>query len=201
MCSSLPQSLACASKPLLWPALLFPMLLLPSESINYITSVAVGPDAWIAGAFLFLTLYFFLSQRMSCLQKNPNEERQQQEAEVTGANPAYHCHSYSQAYENRKREQHQAGRKLCVASVICTFFMIAEITGKYCSKRAQSGAQHSHILALSALWLQGPCWHGWTHPALNNSTLSPIIKRTGGRRGFRWNDQNIFIYSFKNCIW
>ncbi|OWK64074.1 Zinc transporter 8 [Lonchura striata] len=34
---------------------------------------------------------------MSCLQKNPNEERQQQEAEVTGANPAYHCHSYSQA--------------------------------------------------------------------------------------------------------
>lgn len=90
---------------------------------------------------------------MSWLQKNSNEERQQQEAEVTGyANPAYHCHSYSQAYENRQREQHQARRKLCVASVICTFFMIAEITGKYvCSKRAQSGAQHRHILALSAL--------------------------------------------------
>lgn len=76
---------------------------------------------------------------MRWLQKNSNEERQQQEAEVTGANPAYHCHSYSQAHENRKKEQHQARRKLCVASVICTFFMIAEITGEYvCLKRAQS---------------------------------------------------------------
>lgn len=87
---------------------------------------------------------------MSWLQKNSNEERQQQEAEVREANPAYHCHSYSQLYENRKREQHQARRKLCIASVICTFFMIAEITGEYvCSKRAQSGAHHSHILAFS----------------------------------------------------
>lgn len=136
---------------------------------------------------------------MGWLQKNSNEERQQQEAEVTGANPAYHCHSYSQAYENRKREQHQARRKLCVASVICTFFMIAEITGKYvCSKRAQSGAQPSHSLALSALWLQGPCWQGWTHLALDNSPLSLVIERTGGRRGFRWNYQNILIDSFKS---
>ncbi|KFU87904.1 Zinc transporter 8, partial [Chaetura pelagica] len=63
-------------------------------------------------------------------QKNLNEERQQQEEEDTEANPVYHhCHSYSQTYENRKREQHQARRKLCIASVICIFFMIAEITG------------------------------------------------------------------------
>ncbi|XP_056340435.1 proton-coupled zinc antiporter SLC30A8 [Oenanthe melanoleuca] len=74
--------------------------------------------------------YSLALDRMSWLQKNSNEERQQQEAEVTGANPAYHCHSYSQVYENRKREQHQARRKLCVASVICTFFMMAEITGE-----------------------------------------------------------------------
>ncbi|RMC14969.1 hypothetical protein DUI87_07148 [Hirundo rustica rustica] len=95
-------------------------------------------------------LFLAVSLRMSWLQKNSNEGRQQQEAEVTGTNPAYHCHSYSQAYENRKREQHQARRKLCVASVLCTFFMIAEITGEYvCLKRAQSGAQHSHILAFS----------------------------------------------------
>ncbi|KAI1243585.1 hypothetical protein IHE44_0001216, partial [Lamprotornis superbus] len=94
--------------------------------------------------------YSLALDRMSWLQKNSNEERQQQEAEVTGANPAYHCHSYSQVYENRKREQHQARRKLCIASVICTFFMIAEITGEYVySKRAQSGALHSHILAFS----------------------------------------------------
>jgi len=86
---------------------------------------------------------------MSWHQKNLNEERQQQEAEEAEANPAYHCHRYSQTYENRKREQHQARRKLCVASVICIFFMVAEITGEYvCSKKAQFGAQHSHIHAL-----------------------------------------------------
>uniref|UniRef100_A0A8C9MU09 Proton-coupled zinc antiporter SLC30A8 n=1 Tax=Serinus canaria TaxID=9135 RepID=A0A8C9MU09_SERCA len=98
---------------------------------------------------------------MGWLQKNSNEERQQQEAEVTGANPAYHCHSYSQAYENRKREQHQARRKLCVASVICTFFMIAEITGKYIagSLAVLSDAAHllvdltSFLISLFSLWL------------------------------------------------
>ncbi|XP_030799044.1 zinc transporter 8 [Camarhynchus parvulus] len=94
--------------------------------------------------------YSLALDRMSWHQKNSNEERQQQEAEVTGANPAYHCHSYSQAYENRQREQHQARRKLCVASVICTFFMIAEITGKYmCGQIAGSLAVLSdaaHIL-------------------------------------------------------
>ncbi|NXK08324.1 ZNT8 protein, partial [Herpetotheres cachinnans] len=74
--------------------------------------------------------YSLALDRMSWHQKNLNEERQQQEAEVTEANPAYHCHGYSQAYENRKREQQQARRKLCVASVICIFFMIAEITGE-----------------------------------------------------------------------
>lgn len=68
---------------------------------------------------------------MSQHQKNLNEVRQQQEVEDTEANPAYHCHGYSQAYEDRKREQHQARRKLCVASVICIFFMTAEITGEY----------------------------------------------------------------------
>ncbi|XP_071305594.1 proton-coupled zinc antiporter SLC30A8 [Agelaius tricolor] len=84
--------------------------------------------------------------RMSWHQKNSNEERQQQEAEVTGANPAYHCHSFSQAYENRQREQHQARRKLCVASVICTFFMIAEITGKYIAGSLAVLSDAAHIL-------------------------------------------------------
>ncbi|XP_051465762.1 proton-coupled zinc antiporter SLC30A8 [Apus apus] len=74
--------------------------------------------------------YSLTLARMSWQQKNLNEERQQQEEADTEANPAYHhCHSYSQTYENRKREQHQARRKLCIASVICIFFMIAEITG------------------------------------------------------------------------
>lgn len=109
-------------------------------------------------AFSFLTFCFFQSQRMSWRQKNLNEERQQQEAEVTEANPAYHCHSYSRAYENRKREQQQARRKLCLASVICILFMTAEIIGEYvCPKRAQFVAQHIPIHALwYTSWLQAP---------------------------------------------
>lgn len=135
-------------------------------------------------------------------QKNLNEEKQQQEAEVTEANPAYHCHGYSQAYENRKREQHQARRKLCVASVICIFFMIAEITGEYvCSKRSQFGAQHSRIHALLyALWQQGPTTH-WGEPTWDKITLLSLqpLKELWGF--FKWNFQNIFIYPFKDCIW
>ncbi|NXK54059.1 ZNT8 protein, partial [Chauna torquata] len=93
--------------------------------------------------------YSLALDRMSHHHKNLNEERQQQEAEDAEANPVYHCHSYSQAYENRKREQHQARRKLCAASVICIFFMVAEITGEYaCSKGAQFCGQIAGSLAV-----------------------------------------------------
>uniref|UniRef100_A0A8C9MUJ5 Proton-coupled zinc antiporter SLC30A8 n=1 Tax=Serinus canaria TaxID=9135 RepID=A0A8C9MUJ5_SERCA len=120
--------------------------------------------------------------------KNSNEERQQQEAEVTGANPAYHCHSYSQAYENRKREQHQARRKLCVASVICTFFMIAEITGKYIagSLAVLSDAAHllvdltSFLISLFSLWLTSKpptkqFTFGWHRAEILGALMSMII--------------------------
>uniref|UniRef100_A0A8C9MVI0 Proton-coupled zinc antiporter SLC30A8 n=1 Tax=Serinus canaria TaxID=9135 RepID=A0A8C9MVI0_SERCA len=125
---------------------------------------------------------------MGWLQKNSNEERQQQEAEVTGANPAYHCHSYSQAYENRKREQHQARRKLCVASVICTFFMIAEITGKYIagSLAVLSDAAHllvdltSFLISLFSLWLTSKpptkqFTFGWHRAEILGALMSMII--------------------------
>ncbi|NXH12707.1 ZNT8 protein, partial [Bucco capensis] len=112
--------------------------------------------------------YSLALDRMSWHQKNLNEERQQQEAEVIEANPAYHCHGYSQAYENRKREQHQARRKLCVASVICIFFMIAEIIGEWMfhtggqiagSLAVITDAAHilvdltSFLISLFSLWL------------------------------------------------
>ncbi|XP_066060508.1 proton-coupled zinc antiporter SLC30A8 [Chamaea fasciata] len=136
--------------------------------------------------------YSLTLDRMSWLQKNSNEERQQQEAEVTGANPAYHCHSYSQAHENRKREQHQARRKLCVASVICTFFMIAEITGEYvCGQIAGSLAVVSdgaHILvdltsfliSLFSLWLTSKpptkqLTFGWHRAEILGALMSMII--------------------------
>ncbi|NXX17979.1 ZNT8 protein, partial [Podargus strigoides] len=112
--------------------------------------------------------YSLALDRMSWHQKNLNEERQQQEAEDTEANPAYHCHGYSEAHENRKREQHQARRKLCVASVICIFFMIAEITGEHVfhtggqiagSLAVITDAAHilvdltSFLISLFSLWL------------------------------------------------
>ncbi|XP_053842911.1 proton-coupled zinc antiporter SLC30A8 [Vidua macroura] len=136
--------------------------------------------------------YTLALDRMSWLQKNPNEERQQQEADIAGANPAYHCHSYSQAYENRKREQHQARRKLCVASVICTFFMIAEITGKYAcgqiagSLAVVSDAAHilvdltSFLISLFSLWLTSKpptkqFTFGWQRAEILGALMSMII--------------------------
>ncbi|KFP81824.1 Zinc transporter 8, partial [Acanthisitta chloris] len=128
-------------------------------------------------------------------QKNLNEERQQQEAEVTEANPAYHCHNYSQAYEIRKREQHQARRKLCVASVICIFFMIAEITGECVfhtggqiagSLAVITDAAHilvdltSFLISLFSLWLASkpPTKHltfGWHRAEILGALMSMII--------------------------
>ncbi|KAM6125933.1 proton-coupled zinc antiporter SLC30A8 [Pterocles gutturalis] len=143
--------------------------------------------------------YSLALNRMSWHRKNLNEERQQQEAEDTEANPAYHCHGYSQAYENRKREQHQARRKLCVASVICIFFMIAEITGKYiCPKRAQFGGQiagslavitdaahilvdlTSFLISLFSLWLASKpptkqLTFGWHRAEILGALMSMII--------------------------
>ncbi|KAM9023297.1 proton-coupled zinc antiporter SLC30A8 [Ara ararauna] len=143
--------------------------------------------------------YSLALDRMSWHQKNLNEDRQQQEAEVAEANPAYHCHFYSQAYEYRKREQHQARRKLFVASVICIFFMIAEITGEYvCLKRAQFGghiagslavitdAAHilvdltSFLISLFSLWLASKpptkqLTFGWHRAEILGALLSMII--------------------------
>ncbi|KFP13595.1 Zinc transporter 8, partial [Egretta garzetta] len=127
-------------------------------------------------------------------QKNLNEERQQQEAEDTEANPAYHCHGYSQAHENRKREQQQARRKLCVASVICIFFMIAEITGDEVREGGQiagslaviTDAAHilvdltSFLISLFSLWLASKpptkqLTFGWHRAEILGALMSIII--------------------------
>ncbi|XP_010311885.1 proton-coupled zinc antiporter SLC30A8 [Balearica regulorum gibbericeps] len=132
--------------------------------------------------------YSLALDRMSWHQKNLNEERQQQDAEVTEANPAYHCHGYSQAYENRKREQHQARRKLCVASVICIFFMIAEITGEYIAGSLAVITDAAHILvdltsfliSLFSLWLASKpptkqLTFGWHRAEILGALMSMII--------------------------
>uniref|UniRef100_A0A8C5NM29 Proton-coupled zinc antiporter SLC30A8 n=1 Tax=Junco hyemalis TaxID=40217 RepID=A0A8C5NM29_JUNHY len=87
---------------------------------------------------------------------------------------------------------HQARRKLCVASVICTFFMIAEITGKYvCGHIAGSLAVLSdaaHILVdltgflislLSLCLTSKPptkqCTFGWHRAEILGALMSMII--------------------------
>uniref|UniRef100_A0A8C4JQ54 Proton-coupled zinc antiporter SLC30A8 n=1 Tax=Dromaius novaehollandiae TaxID=8790 RepID=A0A8C4JQ54_DRONO len=129
---------------------------------------------------------------MNWHQKNLNEERQQQETEDTEANPAYHCHGCSQACENRKSEQHQARQKLCAASVICIFFMIAEITGEYlCGQIAGSlavitDAAHilvdltSFLISLFSLWLASKpptkqLTFGWHRAEILGALMSMII--------------------------
>ncbi|XP_032849448.1 zinc transporter 8 [Tyto alba] len=136
--------------------------------------------------------YSLALDRMSWHKKNLNEERQHQEAEVTEANPAYHCHGYSRAYENRKKEQHQARKKLCAASVICIFFMTAEITGEYiCGQIAGSlavitDAAHilvdltSFLISLFSLWLASKpptkqLTFGWHRAEILGALLSMII--------------------------
>ncbi|XP_014820656.1 PREDICTED: zinc transporter 8 [Calidris pugnax] len=132
--------------------------------------------------------YSLALDRTSWHQKNLNEERQQQEAEVTEANPEYHCHGYSRAYENRKREQHQARRKLCVASVICIFFMIAEITGEYIAGSLAVITDAAHILvdltsfliSLFSLWLASKpptkqLTFGWHRAEILGALMSMII--------------------------
>ncbi|NWX53084.1 ZNT8 protein, partial [Steatornis caripensis] len=126
--------------------------------------------------------------RMNWHQKNSNEERQQQEAEDTEANPPYHCHGYSQSYENRKREQYQARRKLCIASVICIFFMITEITGEYIAGSLAVITDAAHILvdltsfliSLFSLWLASKpptkqLTFGWHRAEILGALMSMIV--------------------------
>ncbi|XP_009809528.2 proton-coupled zinc antiporter SLC30A8 [Gavia stellata] len=132
--------------------------------------------------------YSLALDRMSRHQRNLNEERQQQEAEDTEANLAYHCHGYSQAYENRKREQHQARRKLCVASIICIFFMTAEITGEYIAGSLAVITDAAHILvdltsfliSLFSLWLASKpptkqLTFGWHRAEILGALMSMIV--------------------------
>nr|XP_013047215.2 zinc transporter 8 [Anser cygnoides] len=132
--------------------------------------------------------YSLALDRMSRHQKNLNEERQQQEAGDAEANPAYHCHGYSRAYENRKREQHQARRKLCAASVICIFFMVAEITGEYIAGSLAVITDAAHILvdltsfliSLVSLWLASKpptkqLTFGWHRAEILGALMSMVI--------------------------
>ncbi|NXJ16539.1 ZNT8 protein, partial [Odontophorus gujanensis] len=133
--------------------------------------------------------------RMSWHQKNFNEERQQQEEENAELNQAYHCHGYSHAYEDRKKEQHQARRKLYTASVICIIFMVAEITGEHVlptggqiagSLAVVTDAAHilvdltSFLISLFSLWLASKSptkqlTFGWHRAEILGALMSMII--------------------------
>ncbi|NWU99526.1 ZNT8 protein, partial [Upupa epops] len=134
--------------------------------------------------------YSLALDRMSWHQEDFNEERQQQEAGDTEANPGYHCHSYSGARERRETEQHQARRKLWAASALCIFFMIAEITGE-CGQLAGSlavvtDAAHilvdltSFLISLFSLWLASKpsskqLTFGWHRAEILGALVSMVI--------------------------
>ncbi|XP_021242090.1 zinc transporter 8 [Numida meleagris] len=132
--------------------------------------------------------YSLALDRMSWHQKNFNEERQQQEEENAEPNQAYHCHGDSQAYEDRKTEQHQARRKLYTASVICIIFMVAEITGDYIAGSLAVVTDAAHILvdltsfliSLFSLWLASKpptkqLTFGWHRAEVLGALMSMII--------------------------
>ncbi|XP_067386562.1 proton-coupled zinc antiporter SLC30A8 [Emydura macquarii macquarii] len=125
---------------------------------------------------------------MGLQQNNLNKEECQEESEDAEANPLYHCHSHSKAYESRKIEQCQAKRKLYAASIICLIFMIAEIIGGQISGSLAVITDAAHILvdftsfliSLFSLWLSSKpstkrLTFGWHRAEILGALMSMLI--------------------------
>ncbi|KYO29277.1 zinc transporter 8 [Alligator mississippiensis] len=123
------------------------------------------------------------------LQKNSlSQDMHQEEPEDSECNLLCDCQSQSKSYESRKREQCQATRKLCAASVICLIFMIAEITGGWIagSLAVMSDAAHilvdltSFLISLFSLWLSSKpptkqLTFGWHRAEILGALMSMVI--------------------------
>ncbi|XP_014380909.1 zinc transporter 8 [Alligator sinensis] len=123
------------------------------------------------------------------LQKNSlSQDTHQEEPEDSECNLLCDCQSQSKSYESRKREQCQATRKLCAASVICLIFMIAEITGGWIagSLAVMSDAAHilvdltSFLISLFSLWLSSKpptkqLTFGWHRAEILGALMSMMI--------------------------
>uniref|UniRef100_A0A7M4EJ82 Proton-coupled zinc antiporter SLC30A8 n=1 Tax=Crocodylus porosus TaxID=8502 RepID=A0A7M4EJ82_CROPO len=118
------------------------------------------------------------------LQKNNlSQDTHQEEPEDSECNLLCDCQSQSKSYESRKREQCQATRKLCAASVICLIFMIAEIIGDLA---VMSDAAHilvdlaSFLISLFSLWLSSKpatkqLTFGWHRAEILGALMSTMI--------------------------
>ncbi|XP_010986748.3 proton-coupled zinc antiporter SLC30A8 [Camelus dromedarius] len=107
-------------------------------------------------------MYAFTLDSVELQQKPLNKDQhpgEKPEERESGA--IHHCHSNSKATGNRAKEQVQAKWKLCAASGICFFFMIAEVVGGRIagSLAVLTDAAHLSIdltgflLSLFSLWL------------------------------------------------
>ncbi|KAM3596198.1 uncharacterized protein V6R79_010200 [Siganus canaliculatus] len=96
-----------------------------------------------------------------------------------------HCHDNSHAWEDREQEKKSSRNRLCLASVICLIFMVAETVGGYFagSLAVMTDAAHllvdfiSFIISLLSLWLSSrPATHklsyGWHRAEILGALLS-----------------------------
>ncbi|XP_067836911.1 proton-coupled zinc antiporter SLC30A8-like isoform X1 [Heptranchias perlo] len=80
---------------------------------------------------------------------------------VSETSGVFHCHYNKKAHEQKRIEQHQAKRRLWIASVICVIFMIGELIGGYLAGSLAVMTDAAHLLAdvtgflisLCSLWL------------------------------------------------
>ncbi|XP_062898352.1 proton-coupled zinc antiporter SLC30A2-like [Mobula hypostoma] len=99
-----------------------------------------------------------------------------------------HCHYKSKAHERRQVEQKQAKRRLIIALVICTLFMVGEVVGGYLAGSLAVMSDAAHLLAditsflinLCSLWLSSrPATKrlnfGWYRAEILGALFSVII--------------------------
>ncbi|XP_003219509.1 proton-coupled zinc antiporter SLC30A8 isoform X2 [Anolis carolinensis] len=128
------------------------------------------------------------SLTLSSNGSNSDQENHHEEPVGTGIHAVHHCHSYSKGYERRKREQHEARLRLCVATVICIIIMVAEIIGGHVagSLAVITDAAHvlvdlmSFLISILSLWLSSKSpskrlTYGWHRAEILGALFSMII--------------------------
>ncbi|XP_072894198.1 proton-coupled zinc antiporter SLC30A8-like isoform X2 [Hemitrygon akajei] len=99
-----------------------------------------------------------------------------------------HCHQKSKAHEQRQIEQKQVKRRLIIALVICTLFMLGELVGGYLAGSLAVMSDAAHLLAditsflinLCSLWLSSrPATKrlnfGWYRAEIIGALFSVIV--------------------------
>ncbi|XP_077207733.1 proton-coupled zinc antiporter SLC30A8 [Paroedura picta] len=119
------------------------------------------------------------------LQNNGSKENHNKELVDSRSGSWHHCHDHAMAYENRKKEQQQASRRLYMASGMCLIFMISEVIGGRIagSLAVMMDAAHmsvdlmSFLVSLFSLWLSSKrpskkLTYGWHRAEILGAFLS-----------------------------